>query len=173
MGRQASLGPSRQQPKKHVFSIVLKNSVKSTPNQKCKICVKVQNAIVKCTGLAKADKALDVMETSHVVIETVEKVCTVQEVDTGPHMPVFHSDASKVSSKGLGLKKAHPGRQNNFTINASQADMWNNMLETFSYGIKLTCGVKQHILSEKTQLFHKLSAVSKLPVGSCQLEVAN
>ncbi|KAF2347651.1 Filamin/ABP280 repeat-like [Trinorchestia longiramus] len=46
-------------------------------------------------------------------------------------------DASKVSSKGLGLKKAHPGRQNNFTINASQAG--GNILYVGVYGPKGPC----------------------------------
>ena len=68
-----------------------------------------------------ADAALGVSETSQVVVETVEKVSNKTEDVGGSSLPTFHSDASKVSSKGLGLKRAHPGRQNNFTVNAGMA----------------------------------------------------
>lgn len=92
---------------------------------------------VKCTGMAKTDKALGINESSQVVVETVEKVSSKPEEKGGPSLPKFNSDASKVSSKGLGLKKAHPGRQNNFTINASQAG--GNILYVGVYGPKGPC----------------------------------
>ena len=94
--------------------------------------------------MAKTDKALGVNESSQVVVETVQKV-SVKHDDgpQGPTMPKFNSDASKVTCKGLGLKKAHPGRQNNFTINASQAGeigvtivLWYCKI---SYGSSLMC----------------------------------
>merc|ERR1719447_1096974 len=76
---------------------------------------------VKCEGEAVADKGT-CQESASVVVETVEKHKSGKAgVERGPVIPRFESDASKVSSKGLGLKKAHVNRQNNFTVNASQA----------------------------------------------------
>lgn len=40
-------------------------------------------------------------------------------------MPHFKSDASKVVSKGMGLKKAYLGKQNQFTISAGDAGIYN------------------------------------------------
>ncbi|KAG0726642.1 Filamin-A [Chionoecetes opilio] len=90
---------------------------------------------VKCTGEAIADKAT-IQESSSVVVETVEKT---KHGDKTQHsiIPKFHSDATKVTSKGLGLKKAHINRQNNFTVNASGAG--NNILYVGVYGPKSPC----------------------------------
>ena len=54
-------------------------------------------------------------------METVEKMGKAGGGQHGPVIPRFTSDATKVTSKGLGLKKAHLNRQNNFTVNASAA----------------------------------------------------
>lgn len=59
-------------------------------------------------------------ETSSVVVETVEKVGKGNN-HKGPVLPHFKSDASKVNSKGMGLKKAYIGKQNQFTISAQNA----------------------------------------------------
>lgn len=40
---------------------------------------------------------------------------------TAPVLPNFKSDATKVTSKGMGLKKAFLGKQNQFTVNATDA----------------------------------------------------
>lgn len=59
-------------------------------------------------------------ETSSVVVETVPKVAKAVQ-GKGPVLPAFKSDASKVSSKGMGLKKAYIGKQNQFTVTAADA----------------------------------------------------
>lgn len=53
------------------------------------------------------------------MVETVQKISKAKQV--GPVLPLFKSDASKVTSKGMGLKKAYLGKQNVFTVNASDA----------------------------------------------------
>lgn len=58
-------------------------------------------------------------ETSSIVVETVQKISKSKQA--GPVLPLFKSDASKVTSKGMGLKKAYLGKQNVFTVNASDA----------------------------------------------------
>lgn len=58
-------------------------------------------------------------ETSSIVVETVQKISKSKQ--TGPILPLFKSDASKVTSKGMGLKKAYLGKQNQFTVNAGDA----------------------------------------------------
>lgn len=58
-------------------------------------------------------------ETSSIVVETVQKISKSKQ--TGPVLPLFKSDASKVTSKGMGLKKAYIGKQNVFTVNAGDA----------------------------------------------------
>ncbi|XP_025833644.1 filamin-A isoform X1 [Agrilus planipennis] len=76
-------------------------------------------------------------ETSSVIVETVAKVSK----DTGGHkspvLPHFKSDASKVSSKGMGLKKAYIGKQNQFTVSAGTAG--NNILFVGIIGPKGPC----------------------------------
>lgn len=94
---------------------------------------------IKCTGLLKqclllkfsndqstiyvtGDKLAEEggQETSSVVVETVAKVSKGGN-RTGVILPIFKSDASKVQSKGMGLKKAYLGKQNQFTLNAGDA----------------------------------------------------
>lgn len=58
-------------------------------------------------------------ETSSVVVETVQKVAKSRQA--GPILPLFKSDASKVTSKGMGLKKAYLQKQNMFTVHAGDA----------------------------------------------------
>jgi hypothetical protein len=58
-------------------------------------------------------------ETSSVVVETVQKVAKSRHA--GPILPLFKSDASKVTSKGMGLKKAYLQKQNMFTVHAGDA----------------------------------------------------
>lgn len=58
-------------------------------------------------------------ETSSIVVETVQKISKAKQ--TGPILPLFKSDANKVTSKGMGLKKAYLGKQNQFTVSAGDA----------------------------------------------------
>jgi filamin len=58
-------------------------------------------------------------ETSSVVVETVQKIA--KNKNTGPVLPQFKSDASKITSKGMGLKKAYLQKQNMFTVHATDA----------------------------------------------------
>ena len=60
-------------------------------------------------------------ETSSVVVETIAKIG--KAVNKGPSLPNFKSNASKVTSKGMGLKKAYLGKQNQFTVAANDAGM--------------------------------------------------
>lgn len=59
-------------------------------------------------------------ETSSVIVETVPKIAKGNK-HLGPVLPIFRSDASRVQSKGMGLKKAYIGKQNQFTLNAGDA----------------------------------------------------
>ena len=52
-------------------------------------------------------------------------------------MPTFKSGASKITSKGMGLKKAYVGKTNQFTICATDAG--NNILYIRIYGPKGPC----------------------------------
>ncbi|XP_061399874.1 filamin-A isoform X2 [Musca vetustissima] len=89
---------------------------------------------VSCEG----DKMVDegAQETSTVVVETVQKVAKGGK-NTGVVMPAFKSDASLVTSKGMGLKKAFMGKTNTFTISATEAG--NNILYVGMYGPKGPC----------------------------------
>lgn len=58
-------------------------------------------------------------ESSSVVVETVHKVSKSRV--QGPTLPHFKSDASKVTCKGMGLKKAYLQKQNQFTVHAGDA----------------------------------------------------
>lgn len=60
-------------------------------------------------------------ETSSVIVEAASKVSVKNGQKTGPILPVFKSDASKVTTKGMGLKKAFLGKQNQFTLSATDA----------------------------------------------------
>ncbi|KZC12063.1 Filamin-A [Dufourea novaeangliae] len=88
---------------------------------------------VPCTGADLAEKGAQ--ETSSVVVETVQKISKSKQA--GPVLPLFKSDASKVTSKGMGLKKAYLGKQNQFTVNAGDAG--NNILYVAVYGPKGPC----------------------------------
>ncbi|XP_043802399.1 filamin-A isoform X2 [Apis laboriosa] len=88
---------------------------------------------VPCTGADLAERGAQ--ETSSIVVETVQKISKSKQV--GPVLPLFKSDASKVTSKGMGLKKAYLGKQNVFTVNASDAG--NNILYVGVYGPKGPC----------------------------------
>lgn len=59
-------------------------------------------------------------ETSSVIVETEAKFAKGGQ-KAGPVLPNFKSDATKVTSKGMGLKKAFLGKQNQFTISATDA----------------------------------------------------
>ncbi|CAD1478115.1 unnamed protein product, partial [Heterotrigona itama] len=88
---------------------------------------------VPCTGADLAERGAQ--ETSSIVVETVQKISKSKQV--GPVLPLFKSDASKVASKGMGLKKAYLGKQNVFTVNATDAG--NNILFVGVYGPKGPC----------------------------------
>lgn len=61
-------------------------------------------------------------ETSSVIVETVPKIAKGNKLPTVV-LPKFNSDASRVTSKGMGLKKAYLGKQNQFTLNAMDAGL--------------------------------------------------
>ncbi|CAG5037509.1 unnamed protein product [Parnassius apollo] len=83
-------------------------------------------------------------ETSSVTVETVQKVSKSAQ-KLGPVLPLFKSDASKVTSKGMGLKKAYLNKHNQFTVHAGDAG--NNILYVGIYGPKGPC--------DEVQLKHK------------------
>ncbi|XP_031833926.1 filamin A protein cher isoform X6 [Nomia melanderi] len=88
---------------------------------------------VPCTGADLAERGAQ--ESSSIVVETVQKISKSKQ--TGPVLPLFKSDASKVTSKGMGLKKAYLGKQNQFVVNAGDAG--NNILYVAVYGPKGPC----------------------------------
>lgn len=57
-------------------------------------------------------------------VETVQKVAKGAQKQ-GPILPHFKSDATKVTSKGMGLKKAYLNKHNQFTVHAGDAGMYN------------------------------------------------
>lgn len=73
---------------------------------------------VTCSGDKHADEGAQ--ETSSVIVETVAKISKGNN-KAGPILPHFKSDATKILSKGMGLKKAYLGKQNQFTVNAGDA----------------------------------------------------
>ncbi|KAF8782497.1 filamin-A-like isoform X2 [Argiope bruennichi] len=83
---------------------------------------------VTCSGRTLTD--IGSKEQSNVVVETSAK----QAKQKADHLPRFRSDANKVTSKGMGLKKAHLHRQNQFTVNCGEAG--NNLLFCSVYGPK-------------------------------------
>ncbi|XP_055382224.1 filamin-A isoform X2 [Condylostylus longicornis] len=89
---------------------------------------------IVCRGDKLADEGPQ--ETSTVIVETVAKV-TKGSANAGVHLPKFKSDATKVTCKGMGLKRAYIGKQNQFTINATDAG--NNILFIGIYGPKGPC----------------------------------
>jgi len=88
---------------------------------------------VPATGELLAEKG--VQESSSVMVETVTKIS--KKTTVGPVLPQFKSDASKVTSKGMGLKKAYLNKQNTFNIAAGDAG--NNLLFVAVYGPKGPC----------------------------------
>ncbi|XP_011868572.1 PREDICTED: filamin-A isoform X1 [Vollenhovia emeryi] len=88
---------------------------------------------VPCTGADLAERGAQ--ETSSIVVETVQKISKSKQ--TGPILPLFKSDAAKVTSKGMGLKKSYLGKQNQFTVHAGDAG--NNILYVGVYGPKGPC----------------------------------
>ncbi|XP_053682431.1 filamin-A isoform X1 [Sabethes cyaneus] len=92
---------------------------------------------INCTGVTGEKLAEEGgQETSSVVVETVAKVSKAGS-RAGVILPIFKSDASKIQSKGMGLKKAYLGKQNQFTLNAGDAG--NNILFVGIYGPKGPC----------------------------------
>ena len=69
-----------------------------------------------CLGSAKGGKAGSV-ETAQVMVETIVKTTTT----TGFQAPVFTSDASKIVSSGMGLKKSFLNKKSQFQVNCSDA----------------------------------------------------
>ncbi|XP_060844344.1 filamin-A isoform X4 [Rhopalosiphum padi] len=90
---------------------------------------------VTCTGEDLAERGPQ--ETSSVVVETVHKVSKGHKGGSGVVLPHFKSNATLVTSKGMGLKKAYVGKQNLFSISATDAG--NNMLFVGIYGPKGPC----------------------------------
>ncbi|XP_037087159.1 filamin-A-like [Pollicipes pollicipes] len=90
---------------------------------------------VEATGDELAEKGPK--EQSSVVVETVSKAATNKEEKHVASLPIFHSDASKVDCKGMGLKKAYVGRQNQFQVDAGRAGQ--DMLWVGCFGPKNPC----------------------------------
>ncbi|RZC35933.1 filamin-A [Asbolus verrucosus] len=76
-------------------------------------------------------------ESSSVVVETTAKVGKGLTNSKGPVLPHFKSNATKVTSKGQGLKKAYLGKQNQFTVSAQDAGT--NILFVGVHGPKGPC----------------------------------
>lgn len=58
-------------------------------------------------------------ESTNVLVQTTAKHSKGNK--NGPALPVFNADASKVTVKGMGIKKAFVGKQNQFSVNCSEA----------------------------------------------------
>ena len=84
---------------------------------------------VPCTGDLLAEKG--VQESSSVMVETVTKVA--KKSSGLVTLPQFKSDASKVTSKGMGLKKAYMNKQNTFSISAADAGKSLNFKASFRW----------------------------------------
>ncbi|XP_047037060.1 filamin-A isoform X4 [Helicoverpa zea] len=97
---------------------------------------------IEATGANLAE--IGAQETSSVTVETVQKVAKSMQKQ-GPVLPAFKSDATKVTSKGMGLKKAYLNKHNQFTVHAGDAG--NNILYVGIYGPKGPC--------DEVQLKHK------------------
>ncbi|KAK8788624.1 hypothetical protein V5799_021603 [Amblyomma americanum] len=72
-------------------------------------------------------------ETSSMTVDTVVK----QAAKKADHLPKFRSNAAKVTSKGMGLKRAVLNKQNQFTVNC--LDAGNNLIYVTVYGPKGPC----------------------------------
>uniref|UniRef100_A0A8D8TMC5 Filamin-A n=2 Tax=Cacopsylla melanoneura TaxID=428564 RepID=A0A8D8TMC5_9HEMI len=88
---------------------------------------------VNCTGKELGERGGQ--ETSSVTVETVHKVS--KNKTAGPIIPIFKSDAGKVTCKGMGLKRAYAQKQNMFTVHCTDAG--NNILYIGIYGPKGPC----------------------------------
>lgn len=92
-------------------------------------------------------------ETSSIVVETVQKISKSKHA--GPVLPLFKSDASKVTSKGMGLKKAYLGKQNQFTVSAGDAGTFcltiflllSLRVQVISYASSLKCIASRYLYS--------------------------
>lgn len=84
-------------------------------------------------------------ETTTVNVDTVVKFAKTGKA-TGPFVPVFNSDATKVQAKGLALKKAYIGKQNNFTVNCGNAGKFINTSCYFDHVNNFFLCRKQHTL---------------------------
>ncbi|XP_077288886.1 filamin A protein cher isoform X3 [Arctopsyche grandis] len=89
---------------------------------------------IECVGENLAEAGAQ--ETSSVIVETVLKV-SKSGAKAGQVLPHFKSDATKITSKGMGLKKAYLAKQNQFTVCATDAG--NNILYVGVYGPKGPC----------------------------------
>lgn len=76
--------------------------------------------VAVCTGDMLGAKGVN--ESSSVTVDTVHKVASKQS--THAALPQFKSDASKVTSKGMGLKKAYMNKANTFNVSATDAGIF-------------------------------------------------
>lgn len=83
----------------------------------------MNNCILICAylkfNIGEASVDVGTQETSSVIVETTAKVGKTAAKQ--PTLPAFKSNAAKVTSKGMGLKKAYIGKQNQFTVSANDA----------------------------------------------------
>jgi len=90
---------------------------------------------VTCTGKEVVEERIT--ESSTVVVERTHRISKNEWVTTKPTVPMFRSNASKVTSDGMGLKKVDIDQQNVFHVNASDAG--NNILYIGMLGPKGPC----------------------------------
>lgn len=67
------------------------------------------------TSFSGKGKPSDILETSGLFVETVEKKPGSSKSKR------FHGDATKVIAQGNGLKKGYPGRAGTFTLDVKDA----------------------------------------------------
>lgn len=85
---------------------------------------------VACTGEFLAERG--VQESSSVMVETVTKTAKKLPAQM---LPLFKSNASKVTSKGMGLKKAYMNKQNSFNVQCGDAGKDNYDLNADWYSL--------------------------------------
>lgn len=78
-----------------------------------------QKCLIKNSHIGKSLVDEGGQESTSVSVQTTAKHSKGNK--NGPALPVFNADASKVTIKGMGIKKAFVGKQNQFTVNASEA----------------------------------------------------
>lgn len=78
----------------------------------------------------------------------------------GPALPVFNADASKVTIKGMGIKKAFVGKQNSFSVNASDAGVF--------YRYAFCCCCYLNVLKNKMLPCYALIFMSSVIVSRSQ-----